>query len=602
MRLFKRSPAKGSPSSSPANSAKKRMHDRKKVAIVGSGCAGLGAAWALQNSDYEVHILEKSDRLGGHTNTQYWHHGDQTVPVDTGFIVMNSATYPNFIRFLKEVDVQPVNTEMTFGVSRDRGALEWSGEARGIFAQKRNLFRPRHWRMIFDIVRFNQFALDILTIDEEEEEEVEAGENYLDGSSPPLKPSRKREADMTIGEYLDRHGYSQGFRDDYLIPMTAAVWSTSPDKASLEFPAKTLIRFMWNHHLLSTVAERPAWLTIAGGSQRYIDAIVDQFPEDRLHVHTSCEVANVLRPSREGDGLVTVSWINAKSGKIEGDAFDHVILACHGDEVLPLLAKHGARQRPTSSSSSMTTSTNSASSSSPRSDKFVKSSSGVQYVSQEELDILSAFQTTENVAWLHSDLDLMPKRREVWTAWNYLVSSTPSQLSHPAGVSLTYCMNILQHLSEDMLGPVLVTLNPDREPDPRLTQGKFVYRHPLYTVEAVRAQKRLDKIQNTRGVSYCGAWTKYGFHEDGFSSGLRVATEHLGAKLPFEFVDSTYSRGNRPHFTWQDNLLRIVLSLMMVWIRVVGLVVNLPVIAPLISMAGGVATMLLDVAEHFGIL
>lgn len=588
MKLFRRKEA--SPATSPANSAKKRMNDRKKVAIVGSGCAGLGAAWALQNSEYEVHILEKSDRLGGHTNTQDWHHGEQTVPVDTGFIVMNTATYPNFIRFLKEVGVDPVNTEMTFGVSRDHGVFEWSGEAQGIFAQKRNLFSPRHWRMIFDIVRFNQFALDTLLHDDDD-----YGEELVNGSHSG-KAAREQEANMTIGEYLDRHGYSQGFRDDYLIPMTAAVWSTSPDKASLEFPAKTLIRFMWNHHLLSTLAERPAWLTIPGGSQRYIDAIVDSFPEDRLHLHTSCEVANVLRPARQGDGLVTVSWINAKSGRIEGDAFDHVILACHGDEVLPLLAKHGALQRPTSSSSSTT------SGSSPRSDKFVKSSSGVQYVSQEEVDILSAFKTTENVAYLHSDLDLMPKRREVWTAWNYLVNSAPSQLPHPAGVSLTYCMNILQHLSEDMFGPVLVTMNPDREPDPQLTQGKFVYRHPLYTVEAVKAQKQLEKIQNTRNVSYCGAWTKYGFHEDGFSSGLRVATEHLSAKLPFDFVDSTYSRGHRPEFTWKDNVLRAVLSFMLVWIRLLEIVVRLPVISLAVGVAGSIVTFLLDVAEHFGIL
>lgn len=568
-----------------ANSSKKIMQGRKKIAIVGTGCAGLGAAWALQDSDYDVHIFEKGETLGGHTSTKTWHHGDQEVPVDTGFIVMNAATYPNFLRFLKEVGVDTVKTEMTFGVSRDHGAFEWSGEARGIFAQKRNLFRPRHWRMIFDIVRFNQFALDVLADDDQ------GGIRRLGFPAA----DRKRVAEMSIGDYLDQEGYSDGFRDDYLIPMTAAVWSTSPDKASLEFPVQTLIRFFYNHHLLSTLAERPPWLTIPGGAQRYIDAIVSQYPKDRLHIHTSCEVANILRPSKTGDGPVTVSWINARSGRIEGDTYDHAILACHGDEILPLLSKHGAHQQMASSASS-------ASSKSSSKSGFVKASAGAQSVSQEEYEILSAFQTTENVCYLHSDLAQMPKRRDVWTSWNYLVSSTPSKMSHPAGVSLTYCMNILQHLSEEMFGPILVTMNPDREPDPALTQGKYVRRHPLYTVESVEAQKKLETIQNTRGVSYCGAWTKYGFHEDGFSSGIRVATEHLGGKLPFDFVDSTYSRGHAPELCYKDYLLRVVLLTVLMGIRVLEFGLRLPVVRTVVDLFVIFARLILDVAEKAGLL
>lgn len=547
---------------------------RRKVAIIGSGCAGLGAAWALRNTDYEVHIFEKSSKLGGHTNTQPFQAGDTTVQVDTGFIVMNAATYPNFIRFLKEVGVDPVETQMTFGVSRDNGAFEWSGEGQGIFAQRRNLFRLRHWRMIFDIIRFNQFALDLLADDDE-------------GAATRLGSTiegRKYSRDMTIGQYLEKEGYSRSFRDDYLIPMTAAVWSTSPDKTSLEFPAHTLIRFMWNHHLLSTLAVRPPWLTIAGGSQRYIDAIVKGYPARKLHIHTSCEVANILRPAAKDDSGVTVSWIDSESGRIEGDMFHHAILASHGDDVLPLLAKHGSQNKL-----------------GPK-ESLSKSSSGLQYVFQEELDVFSAFQTTENVCYLHSDLSLMPRRRATWTAWNYLTSSAPSKLSHPAGVSLTYCMNILQHLSESKLGPVLVTMNPQHAPDPALTQGKFIYRHPLYTVEAVRAQKRLDALQNKRGVSYCGAWTKYGFHEDGFSSGLKVAMDHLGAELPFDFVDSTFSRGHRPELGWKDYVLRIVLLFVMVWIPVLEYFLELPVVRTVVPIGEAVASRVLDVAESVGLL
>lgn len=544
---------------SPASSHGEQQQ-RRRVAIVGSGCAGLGAVWALQSTEYEVHLFEKSDTLGGHTNTQIFRAGDRCVPVDTGFIVMNTATYPNFIRFLKEVGVTTVKTEMTFGVSRDKGKFEWSGEMKGIFAQRRNLFRWRHWKMIFDIVRFNQFALDILA---DEQRSMMTG-----------KP-RKYPPEMTIGEYLKYEGYSPSFRDDYLIPMTAAVWSTPPDKASLEFPAATLIRFMWNHHLLSTLAHRPPWLTIPGGSQRYIDAIVKQFPRDRLRIHTSCEVANVLRPSGlENEGDVMVSWIDTKAEQVKGDVFQHVILACHGDQILPLLAKAGFR--PPSRQKQSSNITNPGSPSQDEKAEYVKSSSGVHYLSEREYEIFSAFRTTNNLVYLHSDVSLMPTRRACWTAWNYLTTSpSPSSKSNnPTGVALTYCMNILQQINEAQFGPVLVTMNPPHHPDPELTQEIFSYRHPLYTAEAVRAQNELEKIQGHRGVSYAGAWTGYGFHEDGFSSGLKVAIDHLGATLPFEFVDSKYSRGRFPVLTWKDRILRMMLSLMLMWMRLVEWIVN----------------------------
>lgn len=398
---------------------------------------------------------------------------------------------------------------MTFGVSRDQGLFEWSGTGEGIFAQRKNIFSIRMWRMILDIIRFNQFALDLLNED------------------PKSKHSQQ-----TIGEYLDRNGYSQAFRDDYLIPMTAAVWSTSPDKASLEFPAMTLIRFMWNHHLLSTLASRPTWLTIPGGSRRYIDAILKSYESEkgRLHVHTNSAISAVTRPLNEGsDSHVSVSYKDFMLNSDVTEEFDHVILACHGDDILPLL--------------------------SPK-----------QGISQEEREILQAFETTENVAYLHSDTSLMPQRRAVWTAWNYLTVSEPSKLIHPAGVSLTYWMNLLQHLPEGKYGPILVTMNPPHEPDPKLTQGKYIYRHPLYTVAAVEAQQRLHEIQNTSGISYCGAWTKYGFHEDGFSSGLKVAMEHLGAKLPFQFTDSTYSRGRAPELAVKDHVVRLVIILIQTFI------------------------------------
>lgn len=407
------------------------------------------------------------------------------------------------------------------------------------------------WRMIFDIIRFNQFALDLLA---EGDETVLSLSGLFRKLAKSGSDRRARKGELTIGQYLQEEGYSQAFEDDYLIPMTAAVWSTSPDKASLDFPAVTLVRFMWNHHLLSTIAARPDWMTIPGGSQKYIDAIVTGFPKDRLNIHTNTTVTGVSR-----SGSITDVHTSSEIHGAQSLLFDHVILACHGDEVLPILGEEA---------------------------------------SSEERGIFNAFQTTENIGYLHSDLSLMPTRRATWSAWNYLITSShPSKVSHPAGVSLTYWMNCLQHINEDVFGPVLVTLNPPHKPDPELTQGQYVYRHPLYNAEAVQAQKRLEGIQNTRGVSYCGAWTNYGFHEDGFSSGLKASIDALGAKLPFEFVDSTYRRGHRPELGWKDYVLRIVLAAISVAIRIVETFIRLPIVSFVVWTAAGVASLMLDVID-----
>ena len=221
---------------------------------------------------------------------------------------------------------------------------------------------------------------------------------------------------------------------------------------------------------------------------------------------------------------------------------------------------------------------------------------------KEEADIFSAFKTTENICYLHSDLSLMPTRPDTWSSWNYMINSNPSKLSHPAGVSLTYNMNILQHISTRTYGNVMVTMNPNHPPRDKLTQGKYIYRHPLYTVEAVRAQEKLETIQNKRGISFCGAWTKYGFHEDGFSSGLKVANDHLGATLPFDFKDSTYSRGYKPQFTTKHHAIRLGLMLTLIGIRIIEFVAQLPVVSFFIAAVGFIASSILDWLENSGFI
>ncbi|KAF5017632.1 hypothetical protein F66182_10418 [Fusarium sp. NRRL 66182] len=482
---------------------------RKRVAIVGSGCAGIGALWALNKTYHDVYVYEASDRLGGHTNTVEYNRGKFSTKVDTGFVVFNTATSPNFIKFLERANVKTAPTEMSFSVSRDRGAFEWAGSSlTAFFCQRRNMLSPSMWRMLFDIVRFNKFALDLLCNEEEDVSNIEVRSKSI----------HDVDTGVTIGEYLDREGYSQAFRDNYLLPLIASIWSTSPDMCSLEFPAATVVRFLWNNHLLSIAATRPEWLILEDGSKSYIDAVIKGFPPNHLFLKTA-----VKHVTTESDGRVRVHLENGSSAR-----YDHVILATHGDEAYDI----------------------------------IKSSA-----TEQERSIMSCFRTSQNEVVLHSDLDMMPRRKKAWSSWNYLTFSSPSsRRANINQVSLTYNMNILQHIPRNTFGDVLVTLNPLHRPRPGKTQGRYYYSYPRYTPSTIRAQKLLKHVQNTRGISYAGAWTNYGFHEDGFSSGLQVAQQHLGAKLPFRYTDSTNSRGKKPTLSIVDHFLRLIILIIQVFV------------------------------------
>ncbi|KAL2117062.1 hypothetical protein VTJ04DRAFT_9230 [Mycothermus thermophilus] len=476
-------------------------HPRKKVAVVGGGCAGIAALWALNRSPHDAYLYEASDRLGGHVNTVEFKRGKFKTIVDTGFIVMNAETYPNFTRFLKKLGIETMPTGMSFSVSRDGGRFEWAGTSlNALLCQRSNLLSPRFWRMMFDIVRFSLFALDILR-DEDEHDPW-----------------------MTIGEYLEREGYSRAFRDDYLLPMAAAVWSTPPDRLFLEFPAVTMIRFLWNHRLLSIVGPRPQWLTLANGSRAYIDKVMHNFPSNHLRLKTK-----VTALTNDPDGRVRLHTADGRS-----EVFDHVILATHGDQAYQII-------RPSATT--------------------------------EELSILGEFKTTENVAVLHSDRSLLPRSQRALSSWNYLTTtSSPTSFSrhhHPTKQAcVTYNMNQLQHIPRSTFGDVLVTLNPPRDPAPGTEQARFKYRHPVYHAGAVLAQRELDRIQNRRGISYAGAWTGFGFHEDAFSSGVRVAVEHLGASVPLdEWSDAEDWRERRPEgVTLVEALVRLWIWLVQVFV------------------------------------
>lgn len=394
--------------------------------------------------------------------------------------VANTATYPTLLAFFKERGIALHETEMSFSVSRNGGQFEWSGSGPSqLFAQRSNVFNPDLYRMAYDIFRFNQYATDILD-------------------------ERKGAADrkLSIGQYLNKYGYSDSFRRNYLVPMTACIWSTSPDKVSLDFPALTLIRFLYNHHLMQLI-NRPAWLTVKGGAITYVKSITDKMPLG------SVRVAQGVRECWRANNKIYLKY----GDDLKQEEFDHVVFATHADTTLRILGSQAT---------------------------------------DSERAILSQFEFNKNRVVLHNDLLLMPKRRLAWTSWNYLTTSADAAEDSPVAsaedidqVCLTYWMNNLQHISEEEFGPVLCTLNPLFPPRPDTVQGEYAYEHPAFTPKSVAAQDRLREIQNQPDVntSFCGAWTKYGFHEDGFASGLAVAQQHLGARAPVKYVDSTMSRG-----------------------------------------------------------
>jgi predicted NAD/FAD-binding protein len=422
------------------------------VAVIGSGISGLGAAWLLSRH-HDVALYEKEARFGGHTNTFVAAARGpggrvREIPVDTGFIVFNDATYPNLIALFAHLGVECEASNMSFSASIDRGRIEYSGGTwHGLFAQKRNLLRPSHWRMLADIVRFFREARGL----------CEAG-----GEGPDL------------ATFLARGGYSRAFVDRHLLPMAAAIWSC-PTAAMMGFPAHSLARFFRNHGLLQ-VFDRPLWRTVKGGARVYRDRLLADIGPRAL------ARAGAVRVAPGADGIV----VHDTAGGAR--KFDRVVLACHADEALKLVAG------PT----------------------------------QDECDILGRFAFQPNRAVLHQDRALMPVRKRAWSSWNYLAAHDSA--TGARAVSVTYWMNRLQNLPDEY--PLFVSLNPLDEPRADATLATFDYMHPVFDAAAIAAQRRLPEIQGKRGLYFCGAWTGHGFHEDGLRSGLAVA-EMLGVRTPW---------------------------------------------------------------------
>ena len=407
------------------------MHMR--IAIAGAGVSGLVAAHLLHRT-HEVTVFEAGTYAGGHTNTVTVETEAGVHHVDTGFIVFNDRNYPRFERLLERVKVASQPSSMTFSVADEHGDFEYNGSSpNGLFAKRAHLVTPWFHRMVADLVRFNQDARRLLA-------------------------SRE---DPSLRGWLEDRGYSTAFVDRLIVPQAAAVWSADPAQMR-NFPARFLVEFFDNHGMLG-FRDRPQWRTVRGGSKRYVEALTRPFA-DRLRLATP------VREIARHEDHVTV----------DGERFDHVIVAAHADQALGMLTDPTDREH----------------------------------------EILGAFPYQPNEAVLHTDRSLLPRRRRAWASWNYHLLDAPTGLP-----TVTYHMNRLQDLQADR--DFCVTLNRTERIDPARILRTIPYAHPVYTAEGARAQQRHEQISGAGRTHFCGAYWGWGFHEDGVSSGARVA-ERLG--------------------------------------------------------------------------
>jgi predicted NAD/FAD-binding protein len=415
-----------------------------RIAVVGSGISGLMCSWLLSRR-HSVTLFEANDYLGGHTHTHDIVLRGREYRVDTGFIVFSPLHYPLLTRLFQELHVDSQPTTMSFSVRNEASGLEYNAtNLAGMFCQRRNLVSPRFLGMIRDLMRFYREAPALLA---------------LEGRGP------------TLGEYLEHGRYGAAFRDEHLVPMAAALWS-SPPAEILSFPALYLVRFMANHQMLN-VQTRPVWRVVAGGSDRYVAALRARWSVEE---RPGCPVRRVAR--------------GAQSVQVTTDrgveTFDQVVFACHSDQALSLLDDPSPAER----------------------------------------DVLGALRYQSNEVVLHTDASVLPLNRRAWAAWNALVPRVATQTC-----TVSYCMNLLQGIPSP--DPLIVTLNPVRPIDPEATLRKLRYHHPVYSHESVAAQARRPEIQGMNRTWFAGAYWGWGFHEDGMRSAVEVAAA-LGAPWDLE--------------------------------------------------------------------
>jgi uncharacterized protein len=442
---------------------------KKKVAIIGAGISGLGCAYALrQHPDLDITLFEGGNHIGGHSNTVdltlETSQGKITHGVDTGFLVFNRKTYPRLVRLFEEIQVPIAPSEMSFSVSID--ASEKTGQSKKIEWAGNDLNSFFGQRSNLFSLSFWRMAYDILRFNrlatQLAEEQITSKLEYS-------------EPDERIKDFLDRNRFSTSFRENYFLPMIGAIWSCSVEQM-LGFPIQTMVRFCHNHGLLQ-IQNRPQWLTVKGGSREYVKLLVATL--ERHQVKFVREAVSRVNTSQTQHSPVEVITPSGSHW------FDEVVMACHSDQTLELV--HG--------------------------------------ISQDARNILASVPYQKNRAILHTDTNFLPRTERCWAAWNYTAKSgaTPTAQQH---VSVNYLINRLQPLPTAFESTqIIVSLNPLTDPNPKLVHQEIHYSHPVFDMRAVQAQKALPLIQGNSSIWYCGAWTGFGFHEDGLRSGELVAMD-----------------------------------------------------------------------------
>jgi predicted NAD/FAD-binding protein len=433
-----------------------------KLAIVGTGISGLGSAYLL-NPDHQITVYEKAPRIGGHSRTVTVNYDGRAIAVDTGFIVFNRPNYPNLSGLFAHLGVPTHASDMSFAASIRDGWLEWGARnLDAVVGQRRNLLRPKFAMLVRDVMIFNARAQDMV----------------------------ERHPELSLEGLIRKLGLGEWFRRYYLLPMSGAIWSCPPCEM-MHFPARTLVRFFANHHLLSFTGQ-PQWRTVTGGAQEYVKRLAAPFAH---RIRVNCAAVAVTRHTSG----TKRSMVQIKDASGASENYDQVVMASHGNETLALL----------------------------------KDADGAEQAA------LGSFRYQKNRAVLHRDTSLMPRRRRCWASWVYM---SDGDFFHP-NITVTYWMNLLQGIDDRC--PLFVSLNPKRHIPEHLIFDSAEFDHPVFDRAAVAAQVQVAALQGRRNTWFAGAHLGHGFHEDGLSSAVRVA-RRLGCAVPWDTARGAAQQKSRP--------------------------------------------------------